>query len=100
MEKPTATEVAHEESSVQNHLASTHGDKAEARVAVDESLEHGLTVKYMLSNHKGLCAWTFFWATCAIGWGFDAQVNGAMIGVPSFRRDYGYDSATDSGTED
>ncbi|RDW72799.1 hypothetical protein BP6252_06706 [Coleophoma cylindrospora] len=34
--------------------------------------------------------WTFFFAISAVGWGFDAQVNGAMISVPSFRRDFGY----------
>ncbi|KAE8416035.1 general substrate transporter [Aspergillus pseudocaelatus] len=27
---------------------------------------------------------------CALGWGFDTQVNGAMVSVPAFREYYGY----------
>ena len=89
MEKTITVDAAHEETMVESQTATSHGDKVEERVAVDESLEHELTVKYMFANHKKLIAWTFFWALCAIGWGFDAQVNGAMISVPSFRRDFG-----------
>jgi MFS family permease len=90
MEKTTPINVAHEETSVGNEAEPNPANKVEARLAVDDSLEHELTVKYMLAHHNKLIAWTFFWALCAIGWGFDAQVNGAMISVPSFRRDFGY----------
>ncbi|KAH8591221.1 hypothetical protein B0O99DRAFT_690831 [Bisporella sp. PMI_857] len=40
-------------------------------------------------NEKILC-WTFFFSLSAIGWRFDAQVSGAIISVPAFRRDFGY----------
>jgi hypothetical protein len=89
MEKTTPIDVAHEETSVEVNSSPINGDKVEAKIAVDDHLEQELSVKYMLAHHKKLIAWTFFWATCAIGWGFDAQVNGAMISVPSFRRDFG-----------
>lgn len=89
MEKGAPTEIAHEELSIDGKPNFSNGDQVEAKLAVDDSLEHEITVKYMFKNHKGLIAWTCFWATCSIGWGFDAQVNGAMIGVPSFRRDFG-----------
>jgi hypothetical protein len=101
MEKTMPTDVAQ----VERTAESENGDKVEAKIAADTSLEQELSVKYMLKHHKKLIAWTFFWATCAIGWGFDAQgrvhtpitlsssnaetVNGAMISVPSFRRDFG-----------
>ncbi|KAH8599234.1 general substrate transporter [Bisporella sp. PMI_857] len=52
--------------------------------------EHQLTFRDVWKYHKAIIGWSFFWAMCAVGWGFDAQVNGAMIGVPSFRRDFGY----------
>lgn len=50
-----------------------------AELSIDASQEHQLTVREIWKNHKQLMAWAFFWAMCAIGWGFDAQVNGAMI---------------------
>lgn len=89
MDKSAPTEIAHEEVSIKGEPTLVHGDKVEAKLAADDSLEHEITVKYMFAHHKKLIAWTFFWALCAIGWGFDAQVNGAMISVPAFRRDFG-----------
>lgn len=89
MEKATSTDVAHEEVSIDGTATVGHGEKVQTQLAVDDSLEHEITVKYMITHHKTLIFWVLWWATCAIGWGFDAQVNGAMIGVPSFRRDFG-----------
>jgi hypothetical protein len=86
MEKTTPPDIAHEEITLDG-LSQDH--KLDGSMAVDQSLEHELTVKHMFANHKTLIFWTLWWATCAIGWGFDAQVNGAMISVPSFRRDFG-----------
>ena len=48
-------------------------------ITVDNDLEHQLTLRDIIKHHKALVFWSFFWALCAIGWGFDAQVNGAMI---------------------
>ena len=92
MEKASPTEIAHEELSIDGKPELGNDDRVEAKLAADDSLEHEITVEYMFAHHKKLIAWTFYWATCAIGWGFDAQVNGAMISVPSFRRDFGYNS--------
>lgn len=52
-------------------------------------LEKQVTIRDVLRNHPRLAWWIFFWAMAAVGWGFDAQVNGAMISVPAFRRDFG-----------
>ncbi|KAH8724187.1 maltose permease [Phaeosphaeriaceae sp. PMI808] len=56
----------------------------------DHTIEQELTFRHVLRNHKAMVWWCFYFAMCAVGWGFDAQVNGAMIAVPSFRRDFGY----------
>ncbi|TQV96367.1 hypothetical protein V2A60_003220 [Cordyceps javanica] len=61
----------------------------------DNKAEHELTVKQVLKAHPILVWWIFYWAMAGVGWGFDAQVNGAMIGVESFRRDFGYYRASD-----
>ena len=65
-------------------------ESCEQAVLADNLREHEATVREVIHNHKRIVAWTFFFALSAVGWGFDAQVNGAAISVPSFRRDFGY----------
>ena len=62
----------------------------EQAVLADNVREHRATAWEIIRDHKRIVAWTFFFALSAVGWGFDAQVNGAAISVPSFRRDFGY----------
>ncbi|KAF4980637.1 hypothetical protein FZEAL_3386 [Fusarium zealandicum] len=57
---------------------------------VERQAEHDLTIKQVLTRHPALVWWSFYWAMAAVGWGFDAQINGAMISVSAFRRDFGY----------
>ncbi|TDZ67823.1 Major facilitator-type transporter ecdC [Colletotrichum trifolii] len=83
MEKTSATD--HLEPSV-----SHHHDPKSAAVATTNQQEHDLTLREVFKNHKTIVWWCFYWAMAAIGWGFDAQINGAMISVESFRRDFGY----------
>ncbi|CAI6013931.1 hypothetical protein V2G26_003841 [Clonostachys chloroleuca] len=59
-------------------------------IRVDHNAENALTVKQVFKNHPAVVWWCFFWAMAAVGWGFDAQVNGGMLAVKSFRRDFGY----------
>ncbi|EGX89337.1 maltose permease [Cordyceps militaris CM01] len=61
----------------------------------DNKAEHELTVKQVLKSHPILVWWIFYWAMAGVSWGFDAQANGAMIGVESFRRDFGYYRSSD-----
>lgn len=64
--------------------------KAEnAREALEA--ERNLTVWQALKKQKRVVFWCVFFAFATTGWGFDAQVNGAMVSVPSFRRTFGYD---------
>ncbi|GAO13737.1 uncharacterized protein UV8b_01619 [Ustilaginoidea virens] len=59
-------------------------------VRINRTLEHELAVRDVFANHPALVWWSFYWSMAAVGWGFDAQVNGGMLGVASFRRDFGY----------
>ncbi|KAL2130763.1 hypothetical protein VTI74DRAFT_5962 [Chaetomium olivicolor] len=61
-----------------------------AAVAAANQQEHGLALADIFRDHKAIVWWCFFWAMAAVGWGFDAQINGAMISIASFRRDFGY----------
>ena len=89
-------------------VSSQDRDHTRSLAKADVEAEHQLTFRDVWKHHKAIIGWSFFWAMCAIGWfvllsspllpqdwkltlhrGFDAQVNGAMIGVPSFRRDFG-----------
>ncbi|KAH6665860.1 maltose permease [Plectosphaerella plurivora] len=53
--------------------------------------ERDLTLQEVFKKHKIVVWWCFYWAMCAVGWGFDAQINGAMVSVAPFRRDFGYE---------
>ncbi|SPO00321.1 related to maltose permease [Cephalotrichum gorgonifer] len=68
---------------------SHHDAKDEATASAAQE-EHDLTLSHVMGNHKAVVWWCFYWAMCAVGWGFDAQINGAMISVAAFRRDFGY----------
>lgn len=82
-------EVYHEDVSQQKGSQLSDTPPRRESLTADAETESNYTVRYILRHHKGLCWWCFFWAMTSIGWGFDAQVNGAMIGVPAFRRDFG-----------
>ncbi|KZL72414.1 maltose permease [Colletotrichum tofieldiae] len=77
---------------VSDHLEASvsHHDAKGAATATTNQQEHDLTVREVFKSHKAIVWWCFYWAMAAIGWGFDAQINGAMISVASFRRDFGY----------
>ncbi|KAH7410521.1 hypothetical protein DE146DRAFT_776254 [Phaeosphaeria sp. MPI-PUGE-AT-0046c] len=87
MEKPSSI-VLHEEALPSNHLDKSMTD-VKGALSSDE-IEHHLTLPEVWRKHPALIWSSFFWAMCAIGWGFDAQINGAMISVPAFPRDFGY----------
>lgn len=87
MEKLPVEDAIHEE--VPTNESNSIHDVEASKLNSEAHLEHELTITHVLTHHKALAGWSFFWALCAIGWGFDAQVNGAMISVPAFRRDFG-----------
>ena len=79
VEKPTA----------QEHIESAESETADTTRRAND-LDKNVTVRDVFRKHPQLAWWIFFWAMSAVGWGFDVQVNGAMISVPAFRRDFGY----------
>ncbi|KAI5780041.1 general substrate transporter [Geopyxis carbonaria] len=52
--------------------------------------EHAMTFKQAWRTEKGVFLWAAVFASAALSWGFDAQVNGAVLSIASFRRDFGY----------
>lgn len=82
-------DTALEKSSVSHdHVESVkEANTDHAKIANEQ--EKQITIKDVFKNHPRLAWWIFYWAMAAVGWGFDAQVNGAMISVPAFRRDFG-----------
>ncbi|KAJ9144194.1 Maltose permease [Pleurostoma richardsiae] len=53
--------------------------------------EPEMTFLDVAKKHPKIIWWSFFWCMCAVGWGFDTQVNGAIISVPAFRSYYGHE---------
>ncbi|KAL8420794.1 hypothetical protein RB594_003558 [Gaeumannomyces avenae] len=70
-------------------VAEHHDPKHHGETNINQQ-ERDLTLGEAFRNHKTLIWWCFYWAMCAVGWGFDAQINGNMIAVEAFRRDFGY----------
>ncbi|KND91006.1 General alpha-glucoside permease [Tolypocladium ophioglossoides CBS 100239] len=67
-----------------------HPSGVEQTIRADHQLEHALTVRDVFRRHPALVFWSVYWSLAATGWGFDAQVNGGMLSVRAFRRDFGY----------
>ncbi|KAF9894648.1 hypothetical protein FE257_006536 [Aspergillus nanangensis] len=57
---------------------------------IDALYDRQMTAMETFRKHPKIVLWAFFWCMTALGWGFDTQVNGAIISVPSFRTYYGY----------
>ncbi|KAK4233172.1 maltose permease [Achaetomium macrosporum] len=86
-----STDPAHVEAAASKaHDSESMSNLKSAVVTAANHQEHELTLADLFRNHKPVVWWCFFWAMAAVGWGFEAQVNGAMISVASFRRDFGY----------
>jgi sugar porter (SP) family MFS transporter len=85
------TVVAKDEAALEAKISRTEfvEPKADA-VNADRQLEHDLSLRDVFKRHPAIVGWSFYWAMAAVGWGFDAQINGAMISVSAFRRDFGY----------
>ncbi|KAK0125363.1 hypothetical protein ONS96_009211 [Cadophora gregata f. sp. sojae] len=67
--------------------ASVHHGYAKTTSPVEPAT---ISIRETIQGNGAVLWWAFFFAMSVIGWGFDAQVNGAMISVPAFRRDFGY----------
>lgn len=67
MEKQLNTGSTHTEV-IQDTPSTVSIEEKGANLAIDNQLEQDLTLRYVLTHHKSLVAWTFYWALCAIGW--------------------------------
>lgn len=85
----TLFEEKHDESRHEIVEFRSKEDSNFAKIAADNDQERSLTLALVARNHPKLLFWSFFWCLTAVGWGFDTQVNGAMISVPAFRAYYG-----------
>lgn len=84
-----AETLPEKQSAILDHIETTETKDVTDQFNTANEREKQITVRDVFANHPRLAWWVFYWAMAAVGWGFDAQVNGAMISVPSFRRDFG-----------
>jgi MFS transporter, SP family, general alpha glucoside:H+ symporter len=52
--------------------------------------EHDLGVWQTVQRYPGACAWCIYAIWCVICLSFDAQAANAIVGIPQFRKDFGY----------
>ncbi|KAH0531260.1 hypothetical protein TsFJ059_000116 [Trichoderma semiorbis] len=59
--------------------------------------EHNLTIRQAVSKHKSAVLWAtwFIIPNCVIG--YDATTLGTLVGIPQFRKDFGYEYPVGSG---
>lgn len=86
---PEKVEATHQAEAPLETKTSADGKHEIRLVERDNEQEHSLTLGYVARHHPKILWWSFFWCMCAVGWGFDTQVNGAIISVPAFREYYG-----------
>lgn len=69
-----------------------HVDNAQqvAAHAVDQE-DHEDTFFQAFTRHKWACIWSFYACWTIILVSFDTQAGGAVLGIPEFRKDFGYE---------
>jgi hypothetical protein len=84
-----AEKVLEKQSATLDHTENVDPKEMIEQTNTANEREKQITVRDVFTKHPRLAWWIFYWAMAAVGWGFDAQVNGAMTSVPAFRRDFG-----------
>jgi hypothetical protein len=80
---------AAEKAGVINH-GLIEGSKPAAR------REHSLTVREAVSQHKSVVFWVAFFCLPNIIIGYDPTILGTLVGIPGFRKRFGYEYPTGS----
>ncbi|KAF7530746.1 hypothetical protein PCG10_000256 [Penicillium crustosum] len=60
--------------------------------------EHDLTVRQALSKHRSAIFWAAYFVLPGFVIGYDPTILGSLVGVPQFRKDFGYEYPAGSGT--
>ncbi|CAI7619438.1 unnamed protein product [Penicillium crustosum] len=60
--------------------------------------EHDLTVRQALSKHRSAIFWAAYFILPGFVIGYDPTILGSLVGVPQFRKDFGYEYPAGSGT--
>lgn len=71
-----------------DHTTSVAGHAADQE-------DHDETFTQAFSRHKKACFWCFYACWTIILVAFDTQAAGAVIGIPQFRKDFGYQYGND-----
>ena len=60
--------------------------------------EHELTIREAISQHKGGVFWAICFCFPNLIIGYDPTIVGSLVGIPQFRKKFGYEYPTGSGT--
>lgn len=60
--------------------------------------EHELTIREAVSKHGSAVFWASFFCLPNLIIGYDPTIVGTLVGIPQFRKDFGYEYPEDSGT--
>jgi sugar porter (SP) family MFS transporter len=87
---------------------SSHQKDISAGVFIDYDLiesskkaarrEHGLTIRQAATQHKGAVLWAIFFCLPNLIIGYDPTILGTLVGIPEFRKKFGYEYPAGSDT--
>lgn len=60
--------------------------------------EHELTIREAISKHGAAVFWASFFCLPNLIIGYDPTIVGTLVGIPQFRKDFGYEYPPESGT--
>ncbi|KAJ5113635.1 general substrate transporter [Penicillium angulare] len=72
------------------HIEGKPETEQQVRSANFIQTEHDRSIGSSLIAYKKAVGWAFFFGLSVIGWGYDAQIGGGLLGSPQFRQDFGY----------
>lgn len=83
--------------SATEHLDVNDVDSQQVAARVTDYEDHDLTIAQTVYRNPWACFWSLYalWAIVLVA--FETQAAGAVVGIPQFRKDFGFEYPTGSG---
>ncbi|KAF4123898.1 Sugar (and other) transporter [Geosmithia morbida] len=73
------------------HIEKLRGDDKTQLAYLSDREDHDTGIAASFVRYPWACAWCFYATWCVTLLSFDVQASGSVVGIPRFRRDFGYE---------
>jgi hypothetical protein len=88
-----------EEKNTALHIDDTSPDDSQQVAAHATDFEdHDATIWQTVTGNPWACFWSFYACWTIVLVAFETQASGAVVGIPEFRKDFGFEFPAGSGT--